>query len=634
MRVLVTGGYGFIGSFVAETFFKEGHDVYIIDNLSTGNKENVQFKHKFYHLNVEDPKCEDIFKSNRFDVVIHLAAQVNVGISMENPYLDTQSNVLGLANILQLSRAYGVRKAVFASSAAVYGLNEEIPLTEDSPCAPLSPYGMNKWVGEQYCKQWQDVFGIETLCFRFSNVYGPRQGTVGEGGVISIFINNVLQGKPLEVFGDGEQTRDFIFVEDVANAIYRGVEYELTGIYNLSTNTETSVNEFISQLTGISDAQNVLYNEPKQGDIKYSRLDNTRIKRDLDWVPFNNFQEGLEKTYEWFKRHHHKKTAAETTKMKPKWVETSKPFIPYLENLAVLLLAILVNSWLKDSLNLVDYRLFYIVTAAFLFGRSQSVLSICLATAWYLYGNILNGQELISQLIDHNTIVHIGLYIFVGLITSYILDKKEKLIQNSRVEVDSIQERYQSLVSVLQDTMMIKDELQEQVLYTNQSVATVYTVMKELDSLQSQKIYSASIHIIQTIMKSDGAAFYLLDSQAEKLHLQAKSDLLEIPESLPIREYGIFKDLLETNAVQFNKDLDPDQPAMAAPITIGDHKAGVICLFNPQFEHMTLAYQNLFIVIADLISSALSRAYEHEQMLIEKNHRKTHYFGNKEEAYV
>lgn len=307
MRVLVTGGYGFIGSFVAETFFKEGHDVYIIDNLSTGNKGNVEFKHKYFELNVEDPRCEEVFNSNRFDIVIHLAAQVNVGTSMENPYLDCQSNVLGLANILQLSKKYGVKKVVFASSAAVYGLNEDIPLKEDALCDPLSPYGMNKWVGELYCKKWNEVFGMETLCFRFSNVFGPKQGTIGEGGVISIFINNVLEGKELQVFGDGEQTRDFIYVEDVAYAIYRGVEYNLNGIYNLSTNTETSVNDFIHTLEVMADVKTVIYNEPKQGDIKYSRLDNTRIKKELDWVPLHNFQEGLEKTYEWFKGNNVKK---------------------------------------------------------------------------------------------------------------------------------------------------------------------------------------------------------------------------------------------------------------------------------------------------------------------------------------
>jgi nucleoside-diphosphate-sugar epimerase len=300
MRVLVTGGYGFIGSFVAEAFFLEGHTVSIIDNMSSGNQANVTFKHTFYKMNVEDPKCEDVFESNRFDVVIHLAAQVDVGTSMKNPVLDAKSNVLGLANILSLSNKYGVKKVVFASSAAVYGLNKDIPLKEESLCNPVSPYGMNKMVGELYCGSWQEVFGVETLCFRFSNVYGPRQGTVGEGGVVSIFMERALAGKGLTVFGDGMQTRDFIYVQDVAEAIYRGVEYDLTGIYNLSTNTETSVKQLVDTLATFTNAQEVQYLESKPGDIKHSRLDNSRIKRELDWVPLHNFEEGLEKTFQWF----------------------------------------------------------------------------------------------------------------------------------------------------------------------------------------------------------------------------------------------------------------------------------------------------------------------------------------------
>jgi UDP-glucuronate decarboxylase len=634
MRVLVTGGYGFIGSFVAETFFKEGHDIYIIDNLSSGNKENVPFNHKFYQLNVDDPKCEDIFKSNGFDVVIHLAAQVNVATSMENPYLDSQSNVLGLANILQLSKKYGVKKVVFASSAAVYGQNKEIPLTEKSVCNPLSPYGMNKLVGELYCKKWTEVFGLDTLCFRFSNVYGPKQGTVGEGGVISIFINNVLQGKSLEVFGDGEQTRDFIFVGDVANAIYRGVEYEQSGIYNLSTNTETSVNEFIHSLESLAEVKGVLYKDQKLGDIKYSRLDNTRLKKDLDWVPLHNFQDGLGITYEWFKENAVKKKSTNLFPIKSKWLDRSKTSLPYFGNLAVFVIAIFVNLLLKDNLNLIDYRLFYIVSASFLFGRSQSIISIGLGTVWYLYQNVMNGQEIISQLIDHNTLVHIGLYFFIGLTLGYVIDKKEKLIISSRAEVESIQEKYQSLAAVFNDALTVKDELQNQILYTNNSIATVSDVMKNLNSLDPEKIIQSSIQIVENVMKSDGAAIYLFDSLNEQIIVEAKSDSLVIPSSTFIREHNFLTRAIQTNSVEVNKGLDMYLPSMIAPISINGTLIGVIGLFNPQFECLTLAYQNRFQVIANLISSAMSRAYEHEKALDLKRPGKKRYFINKEEAYV
>ena len=197
MKVLITGGYGFIGSFVAERFYKEGYEVFIIDNLSTGNKQNVDFKHKGYVLSVEDRKCEEIFRSNRFDTVVHLAAQVNVKTSIEDPILDSKSNVLGLSNMLSLAQKYNVHKFILASSAAVYGNNDEIPLSESSTCDPISPYGINKWIGETYCRKWKELYGLDTLCFRFSNVYGPRQGSVGEGGVISIFMEKVMNGKEL-----------------------------------------------------------------------------------------------------------------------------------------------------------------------------------------------------------------------------------------------------------------------------------------------------------------------------------------------------------------------------------------------------------------------------------------------------
>ncbi|MED1568635.1 NAD-dependent epimerase/dehydratase family protein [Bacillus paramycoides] len=630
MRVLVTGGYGFIGSFVAEKFLKEGHDIYIIDNLSTGNKENVNFKHKFFHLNVEDPACEEVFHANRFEVVIHLAAQVNVGTSMENPYLDSQSNVLGLANILQLSKKFGVKKVVFASSAAVYGLNEDIPLKEEAKCDPLSPYGINKWVGEIYCKKWSEVFGMDTLCFRFSNVYGPKQGTIGEGGAISIFINNVLDGKELHVFGDGEQTRDFIYVEDVANAIFRGVEYDLSGIYNLSTNTEISLNEFIHALKSIAGVKGVLYKEPKKGDIKYSRLDNSRIKKDLDWIPLHSFDEGLGKTYEWFKDNSLKKKRHSEKRTKSKWAKTAGPALPYLENLAVFILAIFVHELLQDSLNLIDYRLFYIVIASFLFGRSQSILSIGLASLWYLVSNVLGGQEIISQLIDHNTLVTIGLYVFIGLTLGYLLEKKEKLIQSSRAEAILVQEKYRFLTNIYKDTLTVKNELQDQILYTNDSVGTVYQVIKELDSLQLSEIYTSAITITEEIMKTKGTALYILDDSQKCLRLEGKSVDLIVPDSIQLSESKTLMEVFKTGLVQVNKSLEGNLPTMMAPISIGGSVVGVIGVYNPQFEYLTLAYQNLFAVIANLISSAINRVYNHEQIL-ESNYIQR---KKKEEAHV
>jgi UDP-glucuronate decarboxylase len=272
--------------------------------------------------------------------------------------------------------------------------------------------------------------------------------------------------------------------------------------------------------------------------------------------------------------------------------------------------------------------------ATFLFGKRQSILSIGLASIWYLYSNVLNGQEFISQIIDHNTLVHIGLYIFIGLTMGYVLEKKEKLIQSSRSEVLTIQGKYQSLTSVYKDTLIVKEELQDQVLYTDNSIALVYSIMKELDSLDSLEICAASVKIAGEIMKSNGASLYLLNAAKEELKLEATSNNLVVPGSMLISNHGILSDAIKTGSVQVNKDLDPKQPTMIAPITVDGAVVGMLCIYNPSFEYLTLSYQNLLLVTANLISSALNRANEHEQLLDLKNIRRKKYSGKKEEAYV
>lgn len=301
MNVLITGGYGFIGSHTVERFYKEGHDIFIIDDLSTGNKDNVSIKHKFYHMNINDKNCEKVFANNKFDIVIHLAAQIDAGASVHNPYFDAQSNILGLINMLELSSKYNVKKFIFSSSAAVYGNNENIPLSEEFDCVPISPYGQSKFSGEGYCKLWTSTEKLDSVCLRFSNVYGPRQSVKGEGGVISIFLNNIFNNKKLIVLGDGNQSRDFIYVEDVVDAIYRSTEYNVSKVINISTNTQSTINTLIDIITDLHGNTEVEYSKPREGDILHSRLSNNKAMNELNWAPIYDFEEGISKTYEWYK---------------------------------------------------------------------------------------------------------------------------------------------------------------------------------------------------------------------------------------------------------------------------------------------------------------------------------------------
>ncbi|MCT4606505.1 MAG: NAD-dependent epimerase/dehydratase family protein [Marinisporobacter sp.] len=303
MRALITGGYGFIGSHVAERFYKEGHEIHIIDNLSAGDQENVKIKHKFYPLDIIDDKCEEIFSTIQFDVVVHSAAHIDAAASVERPGLDATSNILGLINMLKLSSKYEVKKFIFASSAAVYGNNEKIPLEEDSLILPISPYGVSKLTGEKYCELWKNTYGLETVCLRFSNVYGPRQSLKGEGGVVAIFMNNLFLGKESFIYGTGEQTRDFIYVEDVVDAIYKCCDYSHSQVMNVSVNTQYSVMDLIDVIKSLHGNMDFKHEKKRKGDILHSRLSNKRAKNELSWAPLYPLEEGIKKTYEWYKEY-------------------------------------------------------------------------------------------------------------------------------------------------------------------------------------------------------------------------------------------------------------------------------------------------------------------------------------------
>jgi UDP-glucuronate decarboxylase len=300
MTILVTGGCGFIGSHVAERFGMDGCRIVIIDNLSSGRIENISPDFKVYHLNIESPLCEQVFKEECPDIVIHLAAQTDVSVSMQKPYLDTASNILGTVNMLFLSQKYGVKRFIFASSAAVYGNSENTPLKEDEPLNPLSPYGMSKMTGELYCRKWFEIYGLSTLSLRFSNVYGPRQGVSGEGGVISVFIKRLISGSELVVFGNGRQTRDFIYVRDVAEGIYHCTHGSFTGVLNLSTCSEVSLNAVVDTLRSVYTVKNVRYTQPRPGDIFRSSLDNRQLKELVKWSPHYSFERGINETLNWF----------------------------------------------------------------------------------------------------------------------------------------------------------------------------------------------------------------------------------------------------------------------------------------------------------------------------------------------
>jgi len=305
--ILVTGGAGFIGSHFVDRLIKENYQVIVIDNLSTGKKENLNLKAKFYKIDIRSPKINQIFKKEKPEIVFHCAAQIDLRKSVENPIENAKINILGTLNLLENCKKYKIKKFIFASTGgAMYGEADVIPTPETYPEWPLSPYGIEKLTVEKYLNYYYKVFGLPFISLRLANVYGPRQNSKGEAGVVAIFCDKMLSGKQPIINDDGKQTRDFVFVDDVIEANILAMKKDKVGIFNIGTTKETSVNEIFKKLKKLTYSNcKKIHGLEKPGEQRRSCLNFHRAKKELGWQPKYSLDGGLKKTIEWFKAYGH-----------------------------------------------------------------------------------------------------------------------------------------------------------------------------------------------------------------------------------------------------------------------------------------------------------------------------------------
>lgn len=302
MNILVTGGAGFIGSHIVDAYIREGHRVVVLDNLSTGKREQVHPDATLYEMDLMDSGIKDIFKQENIEAINHHAAQISVTQSVANPSFDAEINIVGSLKLLEVAAAHQVRKFIFASTGgALYGEQDYFPANEEHPTQPMSPYGIAKLTVERYLDYYRENYNIQPAVLRYSNVYGPRQDPHGEAGVVAIFCQQLLKDQSPVIFGDGEQTRDFVSVLDVALANVTALSEKCKGAYNVGTGKETTVNTIAASLIKASGKSvSPRHNPPRMGEQRRSCIDSSKFKKDHGWQPAQLLDDGLKTTFEFF----------------------------------------------------------------------------------------------------------------------------------------------------------------------------------------------------------------------------------------------------------------------------------------------------------------------------------------------
>jgi UDP-glucose 4-epimerase len=304
MKILVTGGAGFIASQIVDAYIEQGHSVTILDDLSSGKKANVNPKATLVTQDIRDPNLSTLFAKSGFELVNHHAAQIDVRRSVQDPFFDASVNVLGTLRLLECCRTYGARKFIFASSGgAIYGECKQ-PAVETQAVNPESPYGYSKSVAETYIRFYQKYYGLSYTVLRYANVYGPRQDSHGEAGVVSIFIGKRLANEPVTIYGNGKQERDYVFVGDIVAANVAALTQGQNGTFNIGTQVATSVNSLYEKIADLqAGSPKPSYAPARAGELERSVLNNALAKEKLGWQPSRTLEQGIAETYRYFQSH-------------------------------------------------------------------------------------------------------------------------------------------------------------------------------------------------------------------------------------------------------------------------------------------------------------------------------------------
>jgi nucleoside-diphosphate-sugar epimerase len=652
LQVLITGGNSYLGASIADKFIKENHEVSVIDPSIKSSEynntaENTRQKQKFYNLKTTDKECEKIFDANTFDAVIYISESLkshNLWNGSGNGKYEDNNCITGLINIRNLSAEKKVKKFIFISSAAIYGNTGNISAaTEESETVITGLDGVGDLLSEYYCNKFSQSSKLNTIILRISNFYGPGQQPENSNGNknyfdISSIINDIVGDRVVEVNISNRKTYDFIYIEDAVEAIFKvAVDNCIKGVFNISSNTETTFDSLMDIISGIKKPRKlILKDSQKSMQVNRSWIDNTKIKNQIEWSPEVDLQEGIRKTFDWQteKAKDKKKKSAIAVKKaeaseKSKQKPAGKKILTIVENLLLFLIfAFLQYGELFFNIKLpaisIDFMIIYIILVGILWGQVQAYIAMILASVIFIGASFFAGVDIITFLYTPSNLVLLALYLLVGIITGYAIEKKNREITSQTVAYAGLTDKYMFLLNIYNQTRSVKNELENQVIDTEDSFSAIYKTIQEVDSLEIERVFTGAIGAIERIMKTDKVSIYITGSNGNKdfLRLKARSLALsdKIQNSIKISESPYLREVISKKRMYVNRSLEAGVPVMVSPVKDGSEVLAIISIHDTGFENLTANYENLFQAVTGLVSNAVKRAYFFEKSLTDKRY--------------
>ena len=624
-KLLITGGYGFLGAQLAACFSKEGYDVFVIDDGSSGQPA-ISLEHCRCHtMQVTDTACEELFRLNNFDYVIHMAER-STAVTDDNYLNNAETNFLGLANMMMLSSRYNVRRFYLASTGSVFGdvtgIIKEPTNAEADVIVGAKPgtlRAVSKRTLEYYALGWKKVYNLPITILRFSTIYGP--GEKVSHGVVPELIQHILEKHSAPVVDTVGQTRDFLYVSDAAYAVFRAVNQEFDGeVLHVSSGrpvTYEHVLELLEPCTGKIPAGTETLRYPR---FQRVTLDNTACRTVLGCEEKMPLGQGLKQTYEWYKQKEYSAAVEQQEKKRKAWRKRIIAMVrPYAENVLLFFVMAFIMLHQKGSVvNTVigmDFNYVYIAAMGILYGKRQSIPAVVASSVLLIYSFLSNGADLVALLYLPQHLLHFASYLFVGVLTGYIADSKDRTIAQEKYERNRVEDEYAFLRKVYLESVALKNRFYHQIVNSDDSIGRIYDIVRELDSINVEEIYTRAAQVTSEIMNASKVAVYSVSANGaflrQKVYLGERD--ADQPYSLMIEDRLYLQQLIARKEVFVNRGLRKDFPDMAAPVLYGDRVIAVIEIRDMDFAKWTLYHRNLLAVTARLISMSMGKAYRYEE---------------------